>query len=195
MPAQLISIRQTTRSQNHVANKLGTSPTARPRHNRRLRYAPMPQQRRLDLPKLNAKTAHLHLLVRATHKLQNSIPAPARQVPAAVHPTPHSNKPIRNKKLPCTNTTTQTPTPHSHPKDQNHPNYPNMHRLQTTVQYIHAQIGNAAPDEAPTAGDRKLPVEHKVSNMHRRLSDPIHIDEHRTTVQSMLIPMLKSPEV
>src|SRR5262249_23173505 len=79
MRAQLASIRRTTRSQNHIANKLAASHTARPRHNRRLRYASMPQQRRLDLPKLNAKTAHLNLLVRPTHKLQDSIPPPPRQ--------------------------------------------------------------------------------------------------------------------
>src|SRR5262245_9442356 len=142
MPAQLISIRRTTRSQNHVANKLGTSPTARPRHNRRLRYAPMPQQRCLHLPKLNAKTAHLHLLVRATHKLQNSIPAPARQVPAAVHPTPRSTKPIRNKALRCQTTTTQIPTRNSRPRDVKLPNYPNRHSLQTTVKHVYARVPN-----------------------------------------------------
>src|SRR6266481_9257949 len=38
-------------------------------------------------------------------------------------------------------------------------------------------------------------VEYNVSDMHRRLGDPVHIDEHRATVQTMLIPILKSPEV
>src|SRR5262245_12248543 len=140
MPAQLISIRQTTRSPNHVPNMLGSSPTARPRHNRRLRYAPMPQQRRLDLPKLNAKSAHLHLLVRATHKLQNSIPAPARQVPAAVHPTPRSPKPIRNKTLRCQTTTTQIPPPNSRTRNVKLPNNPNRHRLQTTIQNVNTRV-------------------------------------------------------
>src|SRR5262249_28417591 len=111
------------------------------RNHRSLRYAPMPQKRSLDLPKLNAKSANLNLMVRATHKLQNSIPAPARQVPAAVHPTPRSSKPIRNKTLRCQTTTTQIPTRNSRPRDVKLPNYPNRHRLQTTVQYIHAVIG------------------------------------------------------
>src|SRR5262245_33647618 len=195
MRAQLASIRRTTRSQNHIANKLAASHTARPRHNRRLRYASMPQQRRLDLPKLNAKTAHLNLLVRSTHKLQNSIPTPARQVPAAVHPTTRSSKPIRNKALRCQCPTTQIAPRNARSRNVKLPNNPNRHRLQTTIQNVHAQIGNATPDEAPTAGGRKLLVEHKVSDMHRRLGDPIHIDERRTAVQTMLIPMLKSPEV
>src|SRR5262249_23300824 len=111
MRAQLTGIRRTTRSQNNLANKLRAARPGFPRHNRRLRYAPMPQKRSLDLPKLNAKTANLNLLVRTTHKLQNSIPAPARQVPAAVHPTPRSAKSIRNKALRRQGPTTQTDPP------------------------------------------------------------------------------------
>src|SRR5881296_520573 len=117
MRAQLTGIRRTTRSQNNVANKLRAARTALPRHNRRLRYAPMPQQRRLDLPKLNAKTANLNLLVRTTHKLQNSIPAPARQVPAAVHPAPRSAKPVRNKTLRRQPATPNIPAPNPSPRN------------------------------------------------------------------------------
>src|SRR5258706_16245431 len=95
----------------------------------------MPQKRRLDLPRLNAKTAHLNLLVRAPHNLQCSIPAPARQVPAAVHPTPRSTKPDRNKKLPR-----QTPTPNQPPTNPNPhklklPNNPKKHKLKATIQH------------------------------------------------------------
>src|SRR5262249_213572 len=195
MRAQLTGIRRTTRSQNHIANKLRAARTAFPRHNRPLRHAPIPQKPTPAPPKPNAKTANLNLPAPTTHKLQNSTPTPARQVPAAVHPTTRSAKPIRNKALRRQGPTTQIAPRNARPRNVKLPNNPNRHRLQTTIQNVHAQIGNATPDETPTAGGRKLLVEHKVSDMHRRLGDPIHIDERRTAVQTMLIPMLKSPEV
>src|SRR5438094_8847232 len=140
MRAQLTGIRRTTRSQNNVANKLRAARTALPRHNRRLRYAPMPQQRRLDLPKLNAKTANLNLLVRTTHKLQNSIPAPARQVPAAVHPAPRSAKPIRNKALRRQTATPNISAPNPSTRNVKLPNNTNRYRLQATIQYINPRV-------------------------------------------------------
>src|SRR5262249_43481693 len=140
MRAQLASFRRTTRSQNNVANKLAAARIAAARNHRSLRYAPMPQKRSLDLPKLNAKSANLNLMVRATHKLRNSIPAPARQVPAAVHPTPRSPKPIRNKTLRCQTTTTQIPPPNSRTRNVKLPNNPNRHRLQTTIQNVNTRV-------------------------------------------------------
>src|SRR5204863_5685 len=116
MRSQLTSIRRTTRSQNNVADKLGTPRAPRARDNRSLRYTTMPQQRRLDLPRLNAKSADLHLLVRATHKLQHSIPAPARKIPAAVHPAARSPKPVRNKALPSQTTTAQITARNTSPR-------------------------------------------------------------------------------
>src|SRR5262245_42326488 len=172
MRAQLTSIRRTTRSQNHVANKLRAARTATARHNRRLRYAPMPQQRSLDLPKLNAKTAHLNLLVRTTHKLQNSIPAPARQVPAAVHPAPRSAKPIRNKALRCQCPTTQIAPRNARPRNVKLPNNPNRHRLQTTIQNVHARVPNRPPNRRHT-GARQCLTHQRAD---RRLRRPVGID-------------------
>src|SRR5207248_1863539 len=140
MRSQLTRIRRTTRSQNNVADKLGTPRAPRARDNRSLRYTPMPQQRRFDLPRLNAKSADLHLLVRATHKLQNSIPAPARQVPAAVHPAARSPKPVRNKALPSQTTTAQITARNTSPRYVKLPNYPNRHWLQTTIQHINPRV-------------------------------------------------------
>src|SRR5262245_45674125 len=175
MRAQLAGIRRTTRSQNHVANKLRAARTATARHNRRLRYAPMPQQRSLDLPKLNAKTAHLNLLVRTTHKLQNSIPAPARQVPAAVHPAPRSAKPIRNKALRCQCPTTQIAPRTARPRNVKLPNNPNRHRLQTTIQNVHAVIGQWTTDRDLRAG--LLLFDHKSDCIDRRLRRTIKIGD------------------
>src|SRR5262249_8446760 len=92
MRAQLPSFNRTP------SRRPTTARSARPP--RTLRHTRGTSQRRLDLPRLNAETAPLDLTVRATHKLQNSINPPPRQVPAAVHPRPRSAKPVRNKTLP-----------------------------------------------------------------------------------------------
>src|SRR6266446_4864993 len=165
--------------QNNIANKLRNPRPIRARNHNRLRHTRVPNQRGLDLPRLNAEAANLNLMVRSPHKLQNPVPAPARQVPAAVHPAPRSAKPVRNKALPP-----QTP-----------PNNPNRYRLQTTIQYINPQVGDAAPDEIAASREGKVPVEQNMTDMHRRLGDAVHVDQRRSTVEVMLIPIFKSPHI
>src|SRR5262245_18873648 len=181
--------------QNNIANKLRTTRPIRARNHNRLRHAVMPQQRCLDLPGLNAEAADLNLLVRSPHKLQNPIPAPARQVPAAVHPAPRSAKPIRNKALTRQPPAPNIPTTNPSTRDVKLPNYPNRHRLQTTVQYINPQIGDAAPDEVAAGREGKVSVKQNMTDMHRRLGDAVHVDQHRGTVEVMLIPIFKSPHI
>src|SRR5919205_3683478 len=100
MRAQLPSINRTPSRRYHIAHKLRAPAPLTARNHRSLGHTPVTTQRRLDLPRLNAETANLDLMVRATHKLQNSIKPPPRQVPAAVHPRPRSAKPVRYKTLP-----------------------------------------------------------------------------------------------
>src|SRR6266540_7307633 len=140
MRAQRTRIHLTARCRYHIANKLPPALPIRPRNNRRLRHTPVRKQRRLDLPRLNPKPANLHLLVRTPHKLQNPIKPPARQVPAAVHPTPQNPKPIRNKALRTQPTTTQIASPNPRTRDVKLPDNPNRNRLQTVVQNINTRV-------------------------------------------------------
>src|SRR5215475_9067504 len=110
------------------------------RYNRSLRYARVQKQRCLNLPRLNPKTADLNLMVRSTHKLQNPVRTPPRQIPAAVHPCPRSTKPVRNKALPAQPSTTQIPTRYPAPRYVKLPNNPNPNRLQTIVQDINPRV-------------------------------------------------------
>src|SRR5215471_12625800 len=102
----------------------------------------MPHQRGLDLPRLNPEAANLNLMVRPPHQLQNTIPAPPRQVPAAVHPPSRSPKPIRNKTLTRQSAATNIAPPNPSPRNVKLPNNPNRHRPQTTVQYINPRVPN-----------------------------------------------------
>src|SRR5258708_26773476 len=106
----------------------------------RLRHTSVPNQRGLDVPRRNAEAANLNLMVRSPHKLQNPIPAPARQVPAAVHPAPRSAKPVRNKALPRQTPAPNIPTPNPSTRNVKLPNNTNRYRLQTTIQYINPRV-------------------------------------------------------
>src|SRR5262245_30402468 len=158
--------------QNNIANKLRTTRPIRARNHNRLRHAVMPQQRCLDLPGLNAEAADLNLLVRSPHKLQNPIPAPARQIPAAVHPAPRSAKPIRNKALTRQPAAPNIPTTNPSTRDVKLPNYPNRHRLQTTVQYINPRVPNRTTKRRHTGARQRFA--HRRAD--RRLRGAIGID-------------------
>src|SRR5207247_45290 len=146
-------------------DKLRAARAIHARNNRSLRYAPIPKQRSLDLPRLNPETANLNLLVRATHKLQHPIKPPARQVPAAVHPTPRPTKPTRNKALRTQPPTTQIPPPNPNPPNANPPHPPSRnpetanltllvratHKLQHPIQPPARQVPAAVhPTPRPT---------------------------------------------
>src|SRR5438876_5567848 len=126
--------------QNNIANKLRNPRPIRARNHNRLRHIRVPNQRGLDLPRLNAEAANLNLMVRSPHKLQNPIPAPARQVPAAVHPAPRSTKAVRNKALPRQTATPNIPPTNSSTRNVKLPDNPNRYRLQTTIQYINPRV-------------------------------------------------------
>src|SRR5215469_2090900 len=142
MRSQRRRIRLRTSRQNNIANKLRTPRTIRPRNHNRLRHARVPNQRCLDLPRLNAEAAHLNLMVRAPHKLQNPIGAPARQVPAAVHPAPRSSKPVGNKTLRRQTTASNIAAPNPSTRNVKLPNNPNRNWLQTTIQFINPRVPN-----------------------------------------------------
>src|SRR5262245_7028241 len=111
MRAQQASINLATSRRDHITNKLLMPPRSiTARYNRSLRYARVRKQRGLNLPRLNPKTADLNLMVRSTHKLQNPVRTPPRQIAAAVHPCPRPNTPARNRALPAPPSATTTPT-------------------------------------------------------------------------------------
>src|SRR5262249_58791724 len=116
---------------NNITDKLRAPRTIRPRNNNSLRHARVTNQRCLDLPRLNAEAAHLNLMVRTPHKLQNPIGAPARQVPAAVHPAPRSAIPVGNKTLRRQPAAPNIAAPTSSPRTVQTPSNTTIDRLQT----------------------------------------------------------------
>ena len=126
---------------HHIANQPLAAGAVLARNHRRLRNIPMANQRRLDLSRLDAEAAHLHLRIRTPQELQHSVAPPARQVPGAVHPAPRRAERVRNKPF-----RRQTRSPHiatRQPRTRNVklPTNPSRNRLQTSVQNVDARIG------------------------------------------------------
>src|SRR6266446_1697111 len=128
------------RRQNHIPHQPLVPSHLLPRNHRSLRHAPMPRQRRLNLPRLNPEPANLHLLVTPPHKLQNPVRTPPRQVPAPVHPHPRTPMRVRHKPLPRPTRTTPIPPRQTSPRNVKLPHYPSRYRLQAPVQNVNPRV-------------------------------------------------------
>src|SRR5262250_2399728 len=188
MRTQRRRIRLPTSRHNNIADKLRAPRTIRTRNNHSLRHARVPNQRGLDLPRLNAEAANLNLMVRTPHKLQNPIGAPARQVPAAVHPAPRSTKPVRYKALPRQTPAPHLPPPHPPPppakpppnpstRNVKLPNNPNRNSLQATVQYINLVVGQRTTDRDACTG--LLTFDSKSTGIDRSFGRTVKIGDMR----------------
>src|SRR5262245_53866241 len=195
MRAQILRLRHTLPSRNHIRHQPLAAPTVLARNHRSLRNSPMPNQRRLDLPWLDAEAAYLHLRIRASQKLQDPVRTPARKVPGPVHPAPRRSMRVGNKPLRRQTRTTQIAARQARARNVKLPAHPSRNRLKTTVQYINAQIGDAASDQASSASEGKIPIEQDVTDMHGRFSDAVHVHEGRNVVAVPRVPILESSEL
>ena len=117
----------------------------------------MAQQNRLDLARLNAEPAQLHLRVRPPQKLQNPVRPPARHIPAAVHPAPRPTMRVRNKPLRRQPRTAQIPPRKPRTRDVKLPRNPRRNRLQASVQHVHPVIRQSGARSGRAARPGRLP--------------------------------------
>ena len=110
----------------------------------------MPRQRRLDLARLDAEAAHLHLRVRAPEEVQHPVGAPARQVAGAVHPAAGGPERIGHEPLRRQPGAPQIAARQPGARDVKLARNPGRHRLQAAVQHID-------PRSSQSAADRDVP--------------------------------------
>src|SRR5215210_9542365 len=142
MPPQRRDVQTRSRSRYHIANQALVPRPILARNNRRLRNPGMPDQRRLNLPRLNPEPSDLHLAVGTPQKLQYPVRTPPRQIPAPVHPAPSSPKRIRNKPLRRQSRSTQIPPRQPRPRYVKLPRCPSRYRTQSAIQYINPRVPN-----------------------------------------------------
>src|SRR5262245_26401559 len=173
MRPQLLRPRRNSPRRDHIRNQPLAAPAAvLARNHRSLRNSPMPNQRSLDLPRLDPEAAHLHLRVRPTQQLQNPVRTAARKVPGAVHPAPRSTMRVRNKPLRRQPRSAQIATRKSRARNVQLPAHPSRNRLKSTVQYVNPRVPDRTANRRnDRAGQR---IAHGRAN--RRLGRTIGVD-------------------
>src|SRR5690242_40169 len=146
MRTQHRPIRYRRPGSHDIANKPLAPGALFARNHRGLRNIPMPDQRRLDLPRLDPEPAHLHLRIRTPQELQNPVAAPARKVPGAVHPAPRGPERVRHEPLRRQTRSTHIPTRQPAPRNVKLTAHTSRHRLQTTVQNVDPRVRYGTPD-------------------------------------------------
>ena len=134
MRTQHRSIRNRSTRRNNIANQTLAPRPVLARNHRSLRNIPMPNQRSLDLARLDPEPTHLHLRIRTPQELQHPVAAPARKVPGAVHPAPRNTKRVRNKPLRRQTRTTNIAPRKTRPRNVKLTAHTSRYRLQTAVQ-------------------------------------------------------------
>src|SRR5712691_10528410 len=162
------------RRRHHIADQPLAPAPVLARNHRRLRHAPVPHQRCLDLPRLNAEPAQLHLPIRPPDKVQYPLTPPPRQIPGPVHPPPRTPKPVRNKPLRRQARAPHIPPRNPRPRNVKLPNNPGRHRLQSPVQHIHPRV----PDRTTNRrGVHVLVIEDHGGRPDRGLGRSVEIGE------------------
>src|SRR3954447_12871712 len=177
MRTQHRRIRNRIPRRNHIANQTLAPGAVLARDHRSLRNRPMPNQRRLDLPRLDPEAAHLNLRVRAPQELQHPVAAPARQVPGAVHPAPRGTKRVRDKPLRRQTRTAHVPTCQARPRNVKLTAHTSRHRLQTAVQNVNLRVPDRTADRRDDRARQRLAH----GRADRRLRRTIRIDHPTAT--------------
>src|ERR1700674_216900 len=122
-------------SRHHIGHQPLVPRRILPGDHRSLRAARMPPQRRLDLPRLNAETADLHLAVGAPQVLQNSVSKPTPQIPSPAKTLPIA-KWRRHKPLRCQTRTSEVTSRKANAADINLAIYSSGHRIEIAIKHI-----------------------------------------------------------
>src|SRR3954463_9369991 len=177
MRTQHRRIRNRSTRRNHIANQTLAPGAVLARDHRGLRNRPMPDQRRLDLPRLDPEAAHLNLRVRAPQELQPPVAAPARQVAGAVHPAPRGTKRVRDKPLRRQPRTAHIPARQTRTRNVKLTAHTSRYRLQTTVQNVNPRVPDRTADRRNDRPRQRLAH----GRADRRLRRTIRIDHPPAT--------------
>ena len=116
----------------------------------------MAHQRRLDLARLDAEAAQLHLRIGPPEELQHPVRAPAREVAGAVHAAPRrperiGHEPLRRQPGPPEITARQPRA-----RDVELARNPRRHRLQAPVQHVNPRVPDRSPDRRTSRAGQRL---------------------------------------
>ncbi|GAA0948976.1 hypothetical protein GCM10009559_48890 [Pseudonocardia zijingensis] len=120
-------------------------------HHDRAGHAACGHEGGLDLPRFDAETAHLHLVVAAAEDLQHAGGVPAGEVAAAVHPLPRDER-VGDEPLGGEAGPVQVAVRQLHAREVQLARHPGRHRAQRGVEHVQPGVGHGAPDRHRPAG-------------------------------------------
>src|SRR5229473_2576622 len=100
----------------------------------------MPHEISLDLARLDAETADLHLRVGAPEEVQNPVRPPARQIAGAVHPAPGRPIRVRHEPLRRQGSAIQIAARQTRSRDIKLPSDFGRDRLQAGIQNVNLRV-------------------------------------------------------
>ena len=166
---------------------------------RRLRHARQRQKSRLDLAEFDAEAADLHLVIGAAKEFEFAVLAPARQVASPVHARPRLAKQtgerIGDEAFGGQARTVQIAPRQALPTDVKLADHAGRGRLQTVIKDINAQIREPQANQAGRVGGGAGLVQGDIGDMHRGLSDAVHVHQHRRVVGVALVPLAQPPQI
>ena len=131
---------------HHIANQPLAAGAVLARNHRRLRNTRMANQRSLDLPRLDAEAAHLHLRIRTPQELQHAVAPPARQGPrCGTSGSPPDQTGPQQTVPPSDRLAPHSHAPAPHPQCKA-PRQPRRNRLQTSVQNVDPRVPDRTAD-------------------------------------------------
>src|SRR6185437_15484159 len=146
VPAKLCGLYRQPLLRNHIRHQPLLPGVVLTRHHHRLPHPRIPQQPRLDLPELDAKSPDIHLLVRPPDELKVPIRQIPHQISRAVQPPPILRKRVGHESLrrqlrPAQITARQPRSP-----DVQLPRHPDRHRRELPIEHVDARIRYGPPD-------------------------------------------------
>ena len=132
----------------------------------------MPRQRRLDLARLDAEAADLHLRVGAPEEVQHPVRAPARQVAGAVHPVAGRPKRIRHEPLRRQPRAPQVTARQTRPRDVKLAHDTGRNGIQTIIQDVGARV----PDRTANGRNDRATQRFAHGRADRRFGGAVGVD-------------------
>ena len=116
------------------------------RHHGGLSNILVPQQRRLDLARLDAEAAQLHLRIGAAEEVEHAVLTPARQVAGAVHPAARRPERIGHEPLGRQPRTPQIAPRQARARNIKLARHTRRNRLQPTVEHVDPRVPDRPAD-------------------------------------------------
>ncbi|GAQ58686.1 hypothetical protein a10_08578 [Streptomyces acidiscabies] len=143
---------------------------------------------RLDLTQLDPESPDFDLVVRAPGVLQHPVRPPPDQVTGAVHPRAGPAERVGDETFRAQPRPVQIPPGEPGTGDVQLPHHAGRDELQMPVQDVSPQVRDRGTDDAGRLRKRGG-VEGLVRDVHGRLGDAVHVDQGRSIVRVVGVPV------